>query len=142
VARQRCAVRKRPHAGLGTRLSNLTDTVGFQLQLLKSLGRKPPSHDFCFPLRTQNLANFLRRSAARDSGRPILNLITAGSYDDMNRICFCNRVFFRFCARHKRRSQPEQAHPRNSFDRSKTLRTSQFITIELLLTTSDFGFKQ
>jgi hypothetical protein len=88
VARQRCAVRKGPHAALATWLSDLTDTIGFQLQLLKSLGRKPPSHDFCFPLRTQNLANFVRRSAARDSGRPILNLVTAGSHDDINRICF------------------------------------------------------
>jgi hypothetical protein len=67
-----------------------------------------------------------------------LNLVTAGSYDDVNRIRFCNRVRFCFCARHNLLPSPSnRAHKTVSSQAT----SYALIKIALLLTTSDSGFK-
>jgi hypothetical protein len=72
---------------------DLADAIAIQIQLRKSLGRKPPIQDACLPFRPYHIPNFLRRSPSRNGSRPILYLVTVGSYDDIN--------WMRFCARHE-----------------------------------------
>src|SRR4029077_9909212 len=63
---------------------DLADAIAIQIQLRKSLGRKPQIQDACLPSRPYHVPNFPRRSPSRNSSGPILNLVTVGSYDDIN----------------------------------------------------------
>src|SRR5262249_23353863 len=66
-------------------LTNLTDAVARQIQPRSSFWRKPPIQDSRLPFRPQNISNLQRSSRSRGGSSPILNLITAGPYDDVNR---------------------------------------------------------